>query len=222
MNKLRGQLKMIINNLEQDKNQSWFKENQVNLFYSKIYYCKIERYQSVDAELKEALKDVDWRRKDSWGKTHFLSDPTFKENFIEEKNLKIFKQEIEYHVGQYTKLHGKVLKKFAKNYDIVDSWAAKFEPGDYAHVHNHGYADIAGVYYYKRPTSKSKHCGNIFFNAPGPEYNANPLYSPMARASWYFPEGTLVLFPGFLPHGVETNETEKDRISISFNIRLRR
>ena len=53
---------MIINNIEQDKNQSWFKESQLNLFYSKIYYCKIERYESVDAELKEALKDVEWGR----------------------------------------------------------------------------------------------------------------------------------------------------------------
>ena len=151
-------------------------------------------------------------------------DPTFKKNFIEDNNFKILKQEIEYHVGQFAKLHAVNLKQFSKNYDIVESWAAKFGPGEYAHIHNHGYADIAGVYYYKRPLSKQQRegNGNIFFTAPGPEYTSNPFYAKMARASWYFPEGTLVLFPGFLPHGVETNETDKDRISLSFNIKLRR
>jgi hypothetical protein len=28
------------------------------------------------------------------------------------------------------------------------------------------------------------------------------------------------MFPGFLPHGVERNELDEDRISISFNIKL--
>lgn len=215
---------MLVNNSEINKNQDWFQENQVNLFYSKIYYCKIQRFHPVDEEIKTALKDVQWGKRLSWGATHQLSDPTFKENFIEDNNFKILKQEIEYHVGQFAKLHAVNLKQFSKNYDIVESWAAKFGPGEYAHIHNHGYADIAGVYYYKRPLSKQQKegNGNIFFTAPGPEYTSNPLYNRMARASWYFPEGTLVLFPGFLPHGVETNETDKDRISLSFNIKLRR
>lgn len=215
---------MIINNKEVNKNQDWFQENQVNLFYSKIYYCKIQRFQLVEEEIKTALKDVQWGKRLSWGATHQFSDPTFKKNFIEDNNFKILKQEIEYHVGQFAKLHAVNLKQFSKNYDIVESWAAKFGPGEYAHIHNHGYADIAGVYYYKRPLSKQQRegNGNIFFTAPGPEYTSNPFYAKMARASWYFPEGTLVLFPGFLPHGVETNETDKDRISLSFNIKLRR
>jgi ectoine hydroxylase-related dioxygenase (phytanoyl-CoA dioxygenase family) len=34
--------------------------------------------------------------------------------------------------------------------------------------------------------------------------------------------GKLIMFPGYLPHGVERNGTTDDRISISFNVKLMR
>ena len=33
-------------------------------------------------------------------------------------------------------------------------------------------------------------------------------------------EGELILFPGWLDHGVQTNDTDDERVSVSFNIRF--
>ena len=33
-------------------------------------------------------------------------------------------------------------------------------------------------------------------------------------------EGDLLLFPAYLPHGVQENESDEDRIVISFNINI--
>ena len=44
----------------------------------------------------------------------------------------------------------------------------------------------------------------------------NPLNS---NIWWYTPQdNVLILFPSWLKHQVETNQSEEDRISISFNI----
>jgi len=211
---------MTFDTIEQNKNTDWFRERTIDLFPNVLYFAKPERYFQVSEEVKTALEDVNWRTKPDWGKTHLMSDPTFKENFIEKNNLKIFKQEIDHHVGLYAKKHHVVLKKFTKNYDILDSWASKFEYGDYGHIQNYGYADITGIYYYKRPTANNK-TGNIFFNPSGSGFTSNTLYRKLVRSAFYFPEGTLLLFPGFLSHGFASNEVDRETITVTFNIKLR-
>ena len=43
---------------------------------------------------------------------------------------------------------------------------------------------------------------------------------PHTSSTWSYPpqEGRLILFPAWLSHGVRENETDEDRISISFNL----
>jgi hypothetical protein len=47
-------------------------------------------------------------------------------------------------------------------------------------------------------------------------------YTPISASCIAFEpvSSKLILFPGWLPHGVERNTTEEDRISISFNVKL--
>jgi ectoine hydroxylase-related dioxygenase (phytanoyl-CoA dioxygenase family) len=47
-------------------------------------------------------------------------------------------------------------------------------------------------------------------------------YTPISAAAIaYEPQSSkLILFPGWLPHGVERNTTEEDRVSVSFNVKL--
>ena len=96
--------------------------------------------------------------------------------------------------------------------------------GDTNSVHIHDNSFISGVYYLKAKVDQ----GNITFyksfyqdyitvsRAPIAEHNI--INSP-ART---FPPktGKLIMFPGSLPHGVERNNTDEERVSISFNTKI--
>ena len=60
--------------------------------------------------------------------------------------------------------------------------------------------------------------GDIFFEPPFPQMKQSKVFYQHS-ASWdHIPDpGKLILFPGWLPHGVKTNTTDTDRISLSFN-----
>jgi len=79
---------------------------------------------------------------------------------------------------------------------------------------------LSGVFYVKTP----EHCGNIRLYDPrfaltsAPDlkyYNSNNTYH------FFKPEPNLLLiFPSWLQHLVEPNQSHEDRVSISFNIQL--
>ena len=88
--------------------------------------------------------------------------------------------------------------------------------------HIHGNNHISAAYYVKAP----KDCGKFIIENPlsisrhsfpalerPTEFNVNV-------ATVEIEEGDLLLFPAYLPHGVEENRSEEDRIVISFNINI--
>ena len=88
--------------------------------------------------------------------------------------------------------------------------------------HHHGNSDISAAYYVRAP----ENCGEIVFYDPRPA----PVYShPIANKPNYLnamvnsinpTEGSLVLFPSYLDHSVNANQSDDERIVISFNINL--
>lgn len=86
--------------------------------------------------------------------------------------------------------------------------------------HTHPNNFLSGVYYVVTPGTS----GRIQFQDPRPQ--AGVMMPPTAQPSPYVSNevtveakpGRFVLFPGWLVHGVPTNTTEQDRISISFNV----
>ena len=101
-----------------------------------------------------------------------------------------------------------------KKYEL-QSWFSKFTPGDYAQIHNHKHVDISGVYYYKTNGDD----GDFFFESPNPHLSTSYTFGHLGRRWEYKPKsGKILLFPGWLNHGVKTNETKDERISLSFNI----
>ena len=151
-----------------------------------------------------------------WGSTHWLSDPTFNSNLVSDFNLDKFATEIDIHVKNYCQSVGYRPKDGTElKYRIVSSWFALFKKGNYAHIHNHGDSDIAGVYYFK----KSGDDGNLFFCTPNKAIDSSVLLKT-GRMVVNPTEGELLLFPGWLDHGVQTNDTDDERVSVSFNICL--
>lgn len=90
-------------------------------------------------------------------------------------------------------------------------------------LHCHPNAFLSGVYY----VSTTEKSGNIFFQdpRPGAAVTACPVTEFMpwtVRQISYQPApGAMLIFPGWLYHGVGPNLCDVPRVSLSFNFRLR-
>lgn len=107
--------------------------------------------------------------------------------------------------------------KYPKLYNI---WVNINTPGSYNNLHHHVDAIFSGVYYVDASTEQ----GNIQFErGDNAEYHIpqemieKVTYYTSSKATYAAKTGGLYIFPGWLKHNVESNKTNKDRISISFN-----
>lgn len=123
--------------------------------------------------------------------------------------MKEIKKVIDIHISQF--LSSLKIPKY--DYKMT-SWITSFDKGEYAPVHNHLNADISGVYYYET----NEKDGNIYFVTPSLAMTSS-IFSKLADNFHVTPEeGKLLLFPGWLQHGVSTNTTSGNRKSLAFNI----
>ena len=114
-----------------------------------------------------------------------------------------------------------------KSYLIhVSYWVNINPPKSYNSKHNHPASDLSGVLWLKSP----ENCGNIVFENPfifqdfksinsyTQEYKeANNQY---LSYDFTAEEGTMIVFPSHLQHKVRENQSNEDRISVSFNLSL--
>ena len=118
-----------------------------------------------------------------------------------------------------------------KDYGMIDKpglgnmWANINYPGAYNKQHIHPNSQWSGVYYVKVP----KNSGRLFVEDPraGPNIMLPRRVEGIPKALWrvvIYPaiEGQIVMFPAWLPHGVEINESKEKgekgwRVSVSFN-----
>ena len=108
---------------------------------------------------------------------------------------------------------------------LGNMWANINYPGSYNTQHNHPNSQWSGVYYVKVP----KNSGRLFVEAPrpGPNIILPRRVEGLPRALWrvvIYPaiEGQMIMFPAWLQHGVEINESKEKgengwRVSVSFN-----
>ena len=99
--------------------------------------------------------------------------------------------------------------------------------GAYNQRHVHPDAHMSGVWWIKAP----KNSGKLWFNnhqafdrfAEFESYSEGFKESTSTYVDYYLePEdGGMVVFPAFLSHNVGENESNQERISVSFNIDLR-
>ena len=181
--------------------------------YSTPIYSEvpIKNFEKIQREIREHLREEKFNYVGRWGKTHLLSDPTFRSNPLK-KSLPLFKEELNEHVKRYCYDIG-----YYSEYKIHSSWFTKFTKGDYAHTHSHGHLDISGVYYYKTNGKD----GDLFFESPVSAVDSSFVYLHLADHMCHSPgEGKIILFPSYLKHGVRRNETNNVRISLSFNLQF--
>ena len=108
---------------------------------------------------------------------------------------------------------------------LGNMWTNINYPGSYNKQHMHPNSQWSGVYYVKVPNNS----GSLFVEdpRPGPNIILPRRMKGIPRALWrvvIYPaiEGQIMMFPAWLPHGVEINQSKEKgekgwRVSVSFN-----
>ena len=191
-----------------------------NLYPTPLYYSSVDNYSEIKEEISNLLLDIDFKTNPEWGNNHQLSDTNFKLNFLESSDL--LRTEVHRHIGNFLQeikfqtsleYNGKV------EYAIPSSWVAKYDRGEYAHVHSHAHHELSGVYYHD---VKGDH-GKFFIECPVGPMSSSFLLNHKSLSTKITPQpGMILLFPGYLRHGVYANETDNSRISVSFNVSFKK
>jgi hypothetical protein len=106
---------------------------------------------------------------------------------------------------------------------LLNMWTTIYPPGAYVPEHIHSNSLLSGVFYAKAEPN----CGNLVFHDPS--YIAKSMYlykhntfpTVDTKYTQQVKTGAMILFPSWLPHKTEVNNSGEDRIIISFNIGMK-
>ena len=104
---------------------------------------------------------------------------------------------------------------------LGNMWANINQPGGYNRPHIHPNTLFSGVYYVKTPPN----CGKLICNDPRPgmhttmpvRVKGTPPKHLWRECHLEVKEGRIIIFPAWVWHCVEPNESNDIRISVSFN-----
>ena len=112
--------------------------------------------------------------------------------------------------------------------DIVQMWININGKNGHNVSHRHPNCDLSGVIWIKQSEQQGRF---IFDNMDVGYRDAGLIYGMDTEylihnkmlPEWFpaYKNGTVIIFPAMFSHRVEINETEEDRISLSFNIKLK-
>ena len=109
--------------------------------------------------------------------------------------------------------------------EISGLWAVVNGPGSSNKLHTHPFNYLSGVFYLQVPPES----GPLVFWDPRPQNEVLlPPKKPEEsihisnRVSWTPKPNDLILFPSWLSHEVEINNSTEERIVLSFNLELKR
>ena len=99
----------------------------------------------------------------------------------------------------------------------IDYWANINQSGSRNTLHNHKTAQFSAVYYLQAEDTG----GLMFYNSADIMSDCN-AGSPFVRQYRINPkDGDLLLWPSWVPHEVETNFSDKERINLAFDIKIK-
>ena len=194
-----------------------------NIFPTPIYINQADDVEKLQEELAPKVKLIreGWNMVNPWDDTVKTSFKYGKPN-VQFNDMPYFMEQLETHVREYIATCGP-----EKRTDLLDEWKIEIrdtwmnvsDKGDFQFVHMHSNNEISGCYYFD-----SEETTAIKFENPSPnlEFGLFPRLFGVNTLEEYKPKtGDFVLFPSYLKHGVKIHQEEKQRVSITFNIRLK-
>ena len=110
---------------------------------------------------------------------------------------------------------------------ITNSWAVKHRKGDWSHNHAHTNSILSGVFYF----DVNNDSGKLNFSKEANHFTIFPMHMDLgfkefnilnSRIWSFLPRNNqLFIFPPWLLHNVNDNESDKDRYSLAFNVYLK-
>ena len=192
-----------------------FKEGIIEIFSIPIILkqAKGEQFENIQEELLSIVNEVEFSQIKGWSRdTHMLSPNPFESNIIVDNKCSNFLDFLEECLSEYV---GEVNGSDNFGYDIQESWITKTLKGKFAHEHHHGTSDISGVYYINTNTDD----GNLAFDNIHSQMSGNYIFASLpSKQPMPLKNGLLILWPGPLKHGTWVNNTDNERLSLSFNI----
>ena len=194
---------------------------QLNLhsfFITPVFSFNLEGYSSLKDDILEFRKEdqIGVKGRSTNGGWHS------KDNLHNHPNFSDLRSEI-FNFADEAFLHLGVQKMYMP--EITGMWGIINPPGSSNRLHNHPYNFLSGVFYLQVPEDS----GQIIFHDPKPQ--AEVLSPPKVenhsihvahRVNFKPKNGTLIFFPSYLNHEVEENNSQDDRIIVSFNINFKR
>jgi|TARA_R100001079_G_scaffold97197_1_gene60725 uncharacterized protein (TIGR02466 family) len=181
------------------------KEELLQLFSIPLLIVPYE--QPIDKELA-FLKTISYREQKQNG--NYRSDDSYLLRKEEFKNIKNF-------LGESVQKYTKGILNSDQRLVITQCWANRNPKGSNHHEHVHPNSIISGVMYFqineKSPPiqfSKERQDGIKLDPIKYNNYNSETFMLPCKP-------GELIMFPSSLKHSVPTNQSEEERISVSFN-----
>ena len=196
--------------------------NEANIhsyFAHPVFQYKLQNYQDHNKELIKYIYQLYADDKEGVKKTNINGWHSKPFNFSEKESaaIKFFKATQVYVAD--------VLKKYGWFYDhnkiVCNSmWSIINKKDNFNIEHTHPNNYISASYYVKAP----KDCGRFSVTNPNTinrdkfpkQVNRTEFNRNVAQIN--VEEGDLLIFPSYLPHYVEPNKSDEDRIVVSFNI----
>ena len=199
------------------------KSEILKLFPEPIFKYKIEDHKDINKKLSEYIYNL--KNNDDEGLKRSNKGGWHSKNFeLKDKNSIQFQFAIkvqEYIVDTFKKFGWKIKNK---NIRISEMWAIINKKENFNVVHTHPNCYLSAAYYVKAPIN----CGKFEIEHPNsakkyayPEVEVRNELN-LEVASIEINEGDLLLFPSYLPHKVGQNQSDDDRIVISFNVDIQK
>lgn len=186
------------------------------IFATPVYVHRVtgDELVKIRNEIEMCLPHLNFAdHKQVWGKTTEVTN--LSEDIIDKFDLFHFKYMLAENLENFCNSVGFEPRPVFER----KSWITRNKKYGYTHVHNHTTSDISGCYYHKTNGKD----GNIFFTNPALAATTSYFLQSLPTNITMEPEeGLLLLFPGYLMHGVQTNETDDDRISLAFSVNFER
>ena len=188
-------------------------------FPEPVFKYKFDKFKKFNKELADYIYKL--RSEDNVGLTKSNRGGWHSKNFkLDNKDSIQFKfaLEIQKYILDVFQNYG--WKTEQNRIQIKEMWAIINKKDDFNVIHTHPNCYLSSAYYVKAP----ENCGKFLIENPNQAKRhfypqlANKTELNMPIAGLDVNEGDLLLFPGYLPHKVAKNESDEDRIVVSFNV----
>tara|TARA_X000000950_G_scaffold268205_1_gene345485 strand:+ start:255 stop:878 length:624 start_codon:yes stop_codon:yes gene_type:complete len=190
-------------------------------FPQPIFRYKVENYKTFNKELEEYIYKL--KKEDNEGVVRSNRGGWHSKSFkVREKGTiqNRFTQELSKYIFDVIQTYG--WKCVPERVVVSEMWAIINKPRDFNVIHTHPNAYLSAAYYVKAPEKAGRFVIENPLSVARHSYPAHATKTEynIKAAALDIEEGDLLLFPAYLPHKVNENKSDEDRIVISFNVNI--